>query len=823
MAAGGEQVVACHLPREPIKDEEEEIVASQLSGEPIKDEEEIVACQSPRKRIKEEGGEEIAARQSPRKRVKEEEGGEEIAAYQRPIQPTDEEAVEEEEVVEEEIVASQPPRQPTDEGAEQDLVLDLLSRPFSGRSFADKLELVRRGRPTPPLAGLSQKGKGFVRHFQASNYKRYPWLTASESRCKLFCWDCLLLAVDRRGAWSYTGFANLSCLTKAATKHQVTAGHLHAAVLLKTFGEPRADPQLSAQTRRDTELHNERVKKNREILKRVMDCVVFLGKQELSFGGGGKSPQSSPRGNFVELVSFLAEHDPDLHYHLTTNRVFSGTPGNIQDQLIHAVAEVMSQEIKAEIKVAPFVAVMAEESPDVGDAAQMALVLRYVTASGIKERFVKFVAVPGGGRAEDLAALIVRFLEEYDCGLDKLVAQSYDGAAVTASGLNVVQAEVKRRAPAASFLHCSAHRLDLVLTQGVSKLKECKLFFANLKAIAAFFSRSPTCTRLLEDMCTRSLPQAAAARWQSPSRLVAAVCERRAVLKELFHHVLEHHQDFDQDTLLRADGFSSRLEDFEFCFLLNTFSGMFQHADALRIILQTRTLDAQFCMTSVNSFCDVVEQARGKFQEIYEQSVLVSGGPGLQGGRGGPRDRYQQLHTSILDNILSQIRNRFQDHEKLTFLSLLDPQHFLTYRRRFPQTTFGSLTRSHGGLFDLPRLKTELAVMYAMADFRGKKPAELLDFLQRKNLSETMGQLYTLACLALTVPVSTPVNQPSFSASKRIKSFSVKTSGQTRLSALASMSIEKELLLELKHTGKLYKRAIEVFLREERRTDFVFR
>lgn len=187
------------------------------------------------------------------------------------------------------------------------------------------------------------------------------------------------------------------------------------------------------------------------------------------------------------------------------------------------------------------------------------------------------------------------------------------------------------------------------------------------------------------------------------------------------------------------------------------------------------------------------------------------------------RHHYQQLHTSILDNILSQIRNRFQDHEKLTFLSLLDPQHFLTYRKKFPQSTFSSLGQSHGALFDLPRLKTELTVMYAMADFRGKKPAELLDFLQRKNLSETMGQLYTLACLALPVPVSTPVNQPSFSVFKRIQAYSVNTSGQTRLSALASMSIEKDLLLELKHRGKLYKRAIEVFLREERRTDFIFR
>lgn len=360
-------------------------------------------------------------------------------------------------------------------GEEIDLVADILATPFSRRTFQEKLDLVRRGRPTPELASLSQQGKGFVRHFQTGNYERYPWLTASEKRCKLYCWECLLLATDRFGVWNYSGFANLSCFTKAATRHQSTAGHLQATVLVKTFGDTRVDLQLSEQARRETELHNERVKKNREILKRLMDCVMFLGKQELSFRVHDEGPQSLNRGNYVELLSFLAEHDTDLHYHLSTNRVFTGTSGKIQNDLIHAIAEVMPEEIKMEIKRAPFVAVMVDETTDVANMAQLSLVLRYVTATGVKECFVKFVDVTSGRRADDLAALIFHFFEEYECSLDKVVAQCYDGAAVMASGLNGVQA--KEKVPMALFIHCYAHRLNLVLTQGASKLKECKVFF----------------------------------------------------------------------------------------------------------------------------------------------------------------------------------------------------------------------------------------------------------------------------------------------------------------------------------------------------------
>ena len=272
-------------------------------------------------------------------------------------------------------------------GENADLVADILARPFSRWTFQEKLDLIKGGWLTPVLANLSQAGKGFICHFQSSNYEQYPWLMASEWRCKLFCWECLLFAKDRFGVWSYTGFMNLNCLTKAATRHQSTTGHLQATVLLKIFGDTRVDIQLNKQVRREIELHNEMVKKNREILKRRIDCVMFLGKQELSFRGHNESTQSSNRGNYIELLSFLAEHDTDLHYHLSTNRVFTGTSGKIQNDLIYAIAEVMGEEIKTEIKKAPFVAVIVDKTTDVGNAVQLALVLHYITTTGVKEAF----------------------------------------------------------------------------------------------------------------------------------------------------------------------------------------------------------------------------------------------------------------------------------------------------------------------------------------------------------------------------------------------------------------------------------------------------
>ncbi|XP_077458673.1 uncharacterized protein LOC144075488 [Stigmatopora argus] len=161
---------------------------------------------------------------------------------------------------------------------------------------------------------------------------------------------------------------------------------------------------------------------------------------------------------------------------------------------------------------------------------------------------------------------------------------------------------------------------------------------------------------------------------------------------------------------------------------------------------------------------------------------------------------YHQLHNRILDNITCQTRTRFQEHERLMFLSLLDPQKFWEYQKTFPHAAFSILTQS-----------------------QGKSPTDLIDFLQQKNLSESMGRLYTLVGVTVTIPVSTASVERTFSAQNRIKTYARNTTGQTRLSALALMAIEKNFLMDLKRTCNLYHRVIEIYLRKERRMHFVYK
>jgi hypothetical protein len=140
-------------------------------------------------------------------------------------------------------------------------------------------------------------------------------------------------------------------------------------------------------------------------------------------------------------------------------------------------------------------------------------------------------------------------------------------------------------------------------------------------------------------------------------------------------------------------------------------------------------------------------------------------------------------------NIVTQLRNRLNDHERLMFRALLDPQKFPMYRemQNFPNAAYSSLEESYGPHFELPRLKTELTVTDSMSDFEGKSTDDLLHFPQQNRLIDSMHK----SCLVLTIPVSTASVERTFSALKRIKTYSRNTTGQARLSALALISIEK--------------------------------
>ncbi|GBP16771.1 Zinc finger MYM-type protein 1 [Eumeta japonica] len=93
-----------------------------------------------------------------------------------------------------------------------------------------------------------------------------------------------------------------------------------------------------------------------------------------------------------------------------SNSVFSGLSSDIQNDLINSIAQVIRDEIKSEINFAKFVSVIADETPDISHREQMSVIFRYLTKTGIEERFVGFFDVTLERGADQLSQSILEHL-----------------------------------------------------------------------------------------------------------------------------------------------------------------------------------------------------------------------------------------------------------------------------------------------------------------------------------------------------------------------------------------------------------------------------
>ena len=170
---------------------------------------------------------------------------------------------------------------------------------------------------------------------------------------------------------------------------------------------------------------------NREVMRRLIDAVYFVGKQELAFRGHNKSHESLNKGTYVEFLLALEQYYDVLRKHFSGPTAFVGTAPQVQNDLIFCISKVMAEKIRDELAGTNFVAVELDECPDVSKCEQLSLVFRYISNFKACKRFVEFIECGSERNAQSIASIAISKIEQYMIG-SKLVAQTYDGASVMA-------------------------------------------------------------------------------------------------------------------------------------------------------------------------------------------------------------------------------------------------------------------------------------------------------------------------------------------------------------------------------------------------------
>ena len=242
----------------------------------------------------------------------------------------------------------------------------------------------------------------------------------------------------------------------------------------------------------------------------------------------------------------LAQEEQFVREKLKSSSGFKGTSSDTQNELIECATLVVKETIQKELDLAEFVSVQVDETLDVSCKPQMSIIFRYCVNDSVQERFVGFFDVSKDKTTDGLSTFILNVMK--DSKVDKkLICQSYDGASVMAGSLGGVHAIIKQQCPNAMFIHCYAHRLNLVLLYGAKKIKKVRLFVYDLTAFHTFFSKSSKRSELLREAGFK-LPQASTTCWNYHSRATATITAHFQELRRAMSHIIDNDEDWDGDS-----------------------------------------------------------------------------------------------------------------------------------------------------------------------------------------------------------------------------------------------------------------------------------
>ncbi|XP_050150554.1 uncharacterized protein LOC126625530 [Malus sylvestris] len=160
------------------------------------------------------------------------------------------------------------------------------------------------------------------------------------------------------------------------------------------------------------------------------DCFAFRGHDE--------SATSSNRGNYLELLQFLAYNDDKVR-----EVVMENAPGNlklldpsIKKEIVNSCALKTLDAIMDGLKDR-FFSILVDKARDVSVKEQMAMVLRYVDDNGhVIERFVGIQHVTDT-TSSSLKDAIDTFFSHNGLSISKLRGQGYDGASNMRANKNI--------------------------------------------------------------------------------------------------------------------------------------------------------------------------------------------------------------------------------------------------------------------------------------------------------------------------------------------------------------------------------------------------
>ncbi|XP_049892032.1 zinc finger MYM-type protein 1-like [Epinephelus moara] len=557
------------------------------------------------------------------------------------------------------------------------------------------------------------------------------------------------------------------------------------------------------------------INERREYMQRIVAVTSFLGKHGMAFRGHRENAASDNQGNFLEVMKLLERFDPFLQNYQAPSHSTYLSP-NSQNCMIKCCADAVTASIVEEIKTSKMYAVMADEARD-GHVEQLAVCVRYVAADGtVKERLLELCNLQGFN-AESITNAIEQVLESN--GLNDLlcVAQAYDGASVMSGSISGVQTRFKEKHPEAVYIHCYAHKLNLVLCHTCKAVQEASELFETLESVYSYFSVSIVNHQKFSDvqkllgLGTSELVQLSKSRWACQVKSEKAMLDNlQADLKCL-----------EESATPLGVGLLSKLSRLSPVYLLVMFRSMLSTTEGLHVYLQKDSVD----LAQATVFKDAVQETLKSMRtdemadKLFNEAKTICAANNIPQSLTGRRHKQRRMEDFTVESTLgARVQLGTEDQLKqCLFYPCLD--RMLAELNSWFSDVGAGLTKgiqacnpASDNFFYEDSLDL-IATHYKMS----VKKEEILVAKQfitrqkREGAVSDMGSIYKLLHpdmfptlspvlqAALTIPVSSCTCERSFSVLRRLHTWLRRTMGQDRLHHLAMLAIEKDVLCGLDH------------------------
>jgi len=674
--------------------------------------------------------------------------------------------------------------------------------------------------------------------FQLNWIKRFPWLCYTKMQdsgavckyCAIFFHNFIGKGAHQKPGLLVTKpFNKWKNAIESFNTHNNTEYHKNNVIIAENFISVYSNKKLDICQKIDSARANQ-IAENKKKLIPVIQTIILCGRQELALRGtsdAGPLTLDEPihnDGTFRALMRMRMNCGDKMMTDRIENNEIKAMyiSPTIQNDLITVIGKIIQDRLVNRINRAKSFSILVDETTDISRIEQMSLCIRYVDEDPehqfmLREDFLKFVSVENT-TGKNIANVILETLKYLGIDSKYMVGQGYDGATAMSGNFNGVQAIIQKVYPAALYVHCSAHSLNLALSHSCS-IQHIRNCIGTIKSVGNFIKVSAMRTELLKKYIIEQCPES---KWTK----LTSMCETRWVenhdglirftdiYKAIVNTLEELQLKRDIETSSKALQLGKTIITSDFVISMVTASILFTQTLPLCKNLQSVNCDLTEAMKYVDTVLDEIHDMRSNmdttFSKIFEKAkdliksvnseeeIKIPRIVGRQKHRinvvtNSPEEYYRiTIAVPFFDDFIEQLKARFNNHKKqISSLHKLLPK--ICNKFEIETNDF----EMYSEFLNMEVLPTEIQLWKRKWRNEPEKdrPNSAIEAYIECN-SDYFPNISFLLKLLTTLPVSTSTPERTFSTMKRLKNYLRNSSGQERLTGLALLSVHRQIQID---------------------------